>query len=304
MLRWRLLLGSLIIAALAGLCWLDANGEARGLVPGVCLLPLAMVVCLLATQEMLKLLAAGGMRPIPWVIHLANLLLVASEWPRHPEIFAHLGWDEEICQRIFASPTSLVFTLGILTLAVFLAEICRYRKAGGAAANIAGGMLALVYVGVMLRTAVSLRMNWGVAALASWIVVVKLGDTGAYIVGRLIGRHKIVPLVSPGKTLEGALGSLGFSCLGAWLMFQWILPLTAGESLAVDTWWRWLAFGLLVGAAGMLGDLAESVLKRDAGRKDSSDWLPGFGGVLDLMDSLLLSAPIAWFCWAAGLVGR
>ena len=66
--------------------------------------------------------------------------------------------------------------------------------------------------------------------------------------------------------------------------------------------WRWIVFGLAVGAAGLLGDLAESLLKRDAGRKDSSPWMPGFGGVLDLLDSILFAAPVAYLCWATGLV--
>ena len=61
---------------------------------------------------------------------------------------------------------------------------------------------------------------------------------------------------------------------------------------------------MLVGTAGLLGDLAESLLKRDAGLKDSSRWVPGFGGVLDLLDSILVAAPVAWLCWACGLVGR
>ena len=65
-----------------------------------------------------------------------------------------------------------------------------------------------------------------------------------------------------------------------------------------------LLFGLLVAAAGMLGDLAESLIKRDVGCKDSSTWMPGFGGVLDILDSVLLAAPVAWICWAMGLVGR
>ena len=132
-----------------------------------------------------------------------------------------------------------------------------------------------------------------------------MGDTGAYTVGRLIGRHKMAPLISPGKTIEGALGALAFSCLGSWAAFKWIVPLAMKhpELQSHDTW-RWIIFGLLVGAAGMLGDLAESLLKRDVGVKDSSTWMPGFGGVLDILDSLLLSAPVAWFCWASGLVGR
>ncbi len=65
----------------------------------------------------------------------------------------------------------------------------------------------------------------------------------------------------------------------------------------------WIIFGLLMGCVGMLGDLAESLLKRDVGCKDSSAWMPGFGGVLDILDSLLLSAPIAWLCWSLGIVG-
>ena len=109
----------------------------------------------------------------------------------------------------------------------------------------------------------------------------------------------MAPLISPGKTIEGALGALCFACLASWIMICRVLP-----RANPGPWWGWIAFGLLVGAAGMVGDLAESLLKRDVGRKDSSNWLPGFGGVLDIVDSLLLSAPVAWFCWASGLVGR
>jgi len=162
----------------------------------------------------------------------------------------------------------------------------------------------LVYVSMMLCHAVQMRLMWGVGALAAWVIVVKMGDTGAYCVGRLIGRHKLAPALSPGKTIEGAVGSLAFSCLGAWMAFQWLVPLDVPPWIEPGPWWGWIAFGLLVGAAGMVGDLAESLIKREAGAKDSSTWLPGFGGVLDILDSLLLSAPVAWFCWASGLVGR
>ena len=130
-----------------------------------------------------------------------------------------------------------------------------------------------------------------------------MGDTGAYTVGRLIGRHKMAPRISPGKTMEGAIGALVFACVGSWAAFRWIVPLAIRDSVTHAALWGWLAFGLLVGTAGMMGDLAESFLKRDVGVKDSSTWMPGFGGVLDILDSLLLSAPVAWFCWALGLVG-
>jgi phosphatidate cytidylyltransferase len=137
------------------------------------------------------------------------------------------------------------------------------------------------------------------------IIVVKMGDTGAYTVGRLVGRHKLCARLSPGKTIEGAAGAVVFAVLGSWLTFAWLVPWISATGVAqgADTGWGWLPFGLLVGTAGGLGDLAESLLKRDAGRKDSSTWMPGFGGVLDLLDSILLAAPVAYVCWASGLVG-
>jgi phosphatidate cytidylyltransferase len=140
--------------------------------------------------------------------------------------------------------------------------------------------------------------------MASMIIIVKLGDTGAYTVGRLCGRHKMAPRLSPGKTLEGAAGAILFSCAGAWLCFH-VLGLTS-----ISPYWKstpnipagWWIYGLCLGVAGMFGDLAESLIKRDVGQKDSSTWMPGFGGILDILDSLLLAAPVAWFCWALGIV--
>ena len=106
----------------------------------------------------------------------------------------------------------------MLLFVMFIAEMCRYRKPSGDVANIAAGIFALLYVGIMLRFAVAAAVwSGGIGALASWIIVVKMGDTGAYAVGRLIGRHKMAPLISPGKTIEGAVGALVFSCLGSWL---------------------------------------------------------------------------------------
>jgi phosphatidate cytidylyltransferase len=297
MLHWRLFLGALIIATLVALCWLDAHAAT----PGVWLLPVAFVATVLATRELLDLLAAGGMRPIRWVVHLGNLLLVVSAWLPYGEWSFDLHFaGVDLDGLLFLLITSPVMIAGALLFAVFIAEMCRYHKPSGATANIAGAILAFLYIGMMLRCAVSLRTVWGVGALASWIIAVKMGDTGAYAAGRFFGRHKLAPLISPGKTIEGAVGALLFSCLGSWSAFRWLVP----ASVADGPWWGWLTFGLLVGAAGIVGDLAESLLKRDTGRKDSSDWLPGFGGVLDMLDSLLLSAPVAWLCWASGMVGR
>ncbi|MEN6457738.1 MAG: phosphatidate cytidylyltransferase [Thermoguttaceae bacterium] len=285
MLRWRLLLGTLIVASLAGLCWLDAQARE----PGLWLLPIALIAAILATGETLRLLGALGMRPMPWVICSANLLIVLS------------GWASSL-ERLMSLPKQTAAALdgaaiATAVFALFFSEMYRYRKPGSALANLAGGAFAIVYVGLMLRFAIWLRLLHGMAAMVSWIVVVKMGDTGAYTVGRLFGRHKMAPLISPGKTIEGALGAFLFSCLGSWVVLGWLAD-------GSTPWHGWLFYGLLVGGAGMMGDLAESLLKRDTGVKDSSTWMPGFGGVLDILDSLLLSAPVAWLCWATGLVGK
>jgi phosphatidate cytidylyltransferase len=109
----------------------------------------------------------------------------------------------------------------------------------------------------------------------------------------------MAPVLSPGKTIEGALGGIAFACLGSWLALDVLFPaMTGGDELPPRLW---LAYGAVIGLCGMAGDLAESLLKRDVGRKDSSDWLPGFGGVLDLLDSVLFAAPVAYVWW--NLVG-
>lgn len=182
----------------------------------------------------------------------------------------------------------------------------RYQKPGGVTERIAMAVLAQAYVGVLLTFVIQLRFlhagAWGIPALASLIIVVKMGDIGAYTVGRLVGRHKMAPVLSPGKTYEGAVGGIVFACAGAWLALECLLPAIVPQG-SRPQWIAggWLWFGVLVGLAGMLGDLAESLLKRDLGCKDSSPWMPGFGGVLDILDSILLAAPVAYGCWIWGV---
>jgi phosphatidate cytidylyltransferase len=131
-----------------------------------------------------------------------------------------------------------------------------------------------------------------------------MGDIGAFTVGKICGRTKLAPRLSPGKTIEGAIGGLVFACFGSWVALAVIAPLIAPlPSGWVPPGRGWLIYGVAVGATGMVGDLAESLIKRDMGTKDSSLWLPGFGGVLDLLDSVLLAAPVAYLFWSLRLVG-
>lgn len=282
MLRWRLFLGILIIAALIALGWLDDRAPLAGTV----LFPLAILLVALAGREALDLIEAGGARPIRRVVHGGNLLVVACCWGT-----SVCGGDAPAAG--FA--TLLAFSAAVLL--VFIGEMWRFESPGQATANLAAAVLAIAYVGLSFALIVLIRMAWGVEALASLVIVVKMSDTGAYAVGRLVGRNKMAPKLSPGKTFEGLVGGMGFAVTGAWLTFSWLVPGTT-------PWWGWLAFGLLVGGAGIVGDLAESLLKRDTGRKDSSRWMPGFGGILDVLDSLLLAAPVALLLWTLGVVGH
>jgi phosphatidate cytidylyltransferase len=134
--------------------------------------------------------------------------------------------------------------------------------------------------------------NRGNQLLLCFITSCKLGDVTAYFGGRAFGRHKMTPRVSPGKTWEGFafsfLGAIG----GAYLV-TWIFTATCAHG-PFNGWWQPLVWGLIIGPLGVVGDLAESCMKRQAEVKDSGASLPGFGGWLDVFDALILAAPAAY----------
>jgi phosphatidate cytidylyltransferase len=122
------------------------------------------------------------------------------------------------------------------------------------------------------------------------IAVTKFSDMGAYVTGSMFGRHSLVPHISPKKTREGFIGALGFALLASLLLFK-LMP----GHLSVLNWTHATMLGLLLGFAAVMGDLAESIIKRATGVKDSGNFLPGIGGALDLVDSLLFTAPLLFF---------
>jgi phosphatidate cytidylyltransferase len=291
MLRWRLLLGTLFILVLIGLLWWDHVARP----PGLVLFPLALLLSAVAAQEYLGLLAARGLRPEKYVVYAGSVGVVAVNaipvfWRDSP--LEPLGWP--------------LAAFGLSVLAAFIMEMWRYERPGETMERLALAVLGVAYAGLLMAFIVQMRLlgrdgEWGVPAIASLVIVVKMSDVGAYTAGRLWGRHKMTPTLSPGKTWEGAAGGMAFACLGSWLALEWLAPLVTGNSAAPA--WYWLAYGLVVGVAGIFGDLAESLIKRDVGRKDSSTWMPGFGGVLDMLDSVLFAGPIAYLMWKAAALG-
>jgi len=279
----------LLIAVLAGLCWLDA----RSGTPLVWLLPVAVLLSLAASSELVHLLAKADLRPLAGVVIAGSALIVASSGV--PILWR--SWHSEASADPATTLAWPLLALVVCVLAAFVGEMRRYENPGRVTINLAACVFSLVYIGVLMSFLVQLRgvPRDGMTLLLALIVVAKLADIGAYSVGRLLGKHKLAPRISPGKTIEGAAGAMLFGALGAYLVLGLYLD---------HVWWRWLLFGLIISLAGMLGDLAESLLKRDLKQKDSSDWVPGFGGVLDILDSPLFAAPVAYLCWWTGLVGN
>jgi len=122
-----------------------------------------------------------------------------------------------------------------------------------------------------------------------FILVTKFSDTGAYVVGSLIGKHKMIPRISPGKTWEGFAGAILGSTVAS-VVFAHL----AGDRLSGMNWKHAIVLGTILGAAAVVGDLIESLFKREAGVKDSGGFFPGIGGILDLLDSLLFNAPLMY----------
>jgi len=291
---------AVILGTVIGACWLDYwyNFDR----PGIWLAPLCLLLAVLAAGEVLDLLKTKDLRPAPWVVYAGTLLVVSAacapllftEYPRDFPI-GKAGWP-----------------LAAMALAVamaFLGEMLRYKTPGNVMVHTALAVFTVAYVGLPLAFLAQLRFFGderrnavGMAALLSMVAVAKCSDAGAYAFGRMFGRHKLVPRLSPAKTIEGAVGGFLAACAASFVMFWLITPLIVGPDAAVTPWWGCLFYGILVCIAAMVGDLAESLLKRDMERKDSSNWLPGLGGVLDFMDSLLLAAPVAYLCWVFGLV--
>ena len=179
----------------------------------------------------------------------------------------------------------------VLCLAIslpFLAEIIR-RDPRSALLNTSSAVLGILYVGWLFgRHLILLRyMTNGDNLIFLLAGITWSGDIGAYLVGRRFGKHKVIPLISPGKSIEGYVAGIVFSCVTAIAIGHWLLPDI--ELLHV------IVLGIGLAIIGQVGDLAESLLKRGANVKDSGRLMPGHGGILDRCDSMMFIAPALYY---------
>lgn len=285
-LKSRLLTGSLLILALTSVLYGDGYLDPRQRFLPLCLLVLAI----LAGIEIHGLLPKGQPRLSILLPVLALIILLhwhwLDDWSRAWRPTMELGKRPP-----WLSPYTLpVLILGI-TIAM-LVEILQYAGDGQGTARVSNTLFLCCYLGIPAQVLVNLRYLPefpATLAIAATILVPKLGDVAAYFTGSLVGRHKMTPTLSPKKTWEGLAGGLAVSMLTAIAINQ-IGP----EPLFKKGVLQSAAFGLVVGLAGVFGDLFASMIKRDAQVKDASQSIPGFGGVLDVIDSVLFAAPAAY----------
>lgn len=303
MFKLRLIYGLLFGAILLTMFYFDqtlaAGWPARcmSFPPGTLIALTLVAIIPLATVEMRRLLKAEGVAISlrvcisasilcmlwPWLEQLAQMLINKPKGAS--PIAVRIAWWFHTVKPHYLVPTVLA-----LALVGAVVMYSRNQKIDGAMASAGGSLLAIVYLGVMPGFFLPIRLTHSAGMVVSILLMVKGADMGAYGFGRWLGQHKLIAWLSPGKTWEGFLGGL---------LTAGITGMLLSHFSPEFKWWEGLLAGMILGAAGQMGDLLESLLKRDAGVKDSGV-VPGFGGVLDMLDSAVFAAPLAY--WMLKLV--
>jgi phosphatidate cytidylyltransferase len=298
MLSTRLVFGLLMIAGLLLALWAD-----EWLAPWYPFwFILAGVAFVAASRELIGLLDASSARPSANSVMGGVLALLVANWLPHvalePDKRVELSAMTHDPARPLTEMAATFLCFTVVLMVSFVVQSLQFEKPGRTMAKIAGTVLVVAYVGLL--GSFTLQLRWfegrlqGIVALVFLVATAKGADTGAYAMGRLAGRHQLWPSLSPKKTVEGAVGGLFFGVAAALIVAaiaRYILKIPTLE-------WKVAAlYGLVIGAVAQLGDLMESMIKRDCERKDASAVVPGFGGVLDVIDSLIFAGPVAYLFW-------
>jgi phosphatidate cytidylyltransferase len=256
----RVLSGAVLLAVAVVVVWFA---------PSLLFFVVAEALLLLAFSEYAGLARASG-TPVPDSIAGIAAALTCAAFARTP--FGGVPW----------------LSLDAILMAAFVAmgmqTLTRWSEEADALSLVSTALLPVLYLGLPIGAMVSIRETHGREALALLMLTVIVSDTAQYYTGRTLGRRLLAPTISPKKTIEGAIGGFVFGPLLMVVAGHWWLP-----EVALPTR---VALGAGVVAAGISGDLFESMLKRSAGVKDSSSLIPGHGGILDRIDALLFAAPV------------
>ncbi|WP_411825879.1 phosphatidate cytidylyltransferase [Luteolibacter sp. AS25] len=244
------------------------------------------VLVLISTKEYFKMLRAAEVKCFPRFGFLLAVLYIAAS------SYYFMKGDGDIPPVVDA-----VFIFVALTGA-FTLQLRYAIKGIEALLAVAVNLLGFLYIAYLFTFASRLSFALpgegavpGSFVLLWLLAVTKFTDMGAYITGSLIGKHKMIPHISPGKTWEGFAGAILFAQLAACGLYA----LVPGKLSALSSWEHVIALGFLLAILAVIGDLAESVVKRSLHAKDSGNMLPGIGGGLDLIDSICFTAPALYF---------
>lgn len=323
MLWQRLLFGSLMIVAVVAVVVLDGWLSARAGVPvraedvqvmpamlrGLPITVLVVLLVAAACMEMGRLARGGGDRGSPREAGhgTSGGYRPATSWATFVAAgLVLVPWMEMQQRTTGAMPAISLPSDAVSLTALWLAGgflgaglvVLLRRTTARALGDWAVTGFIILYLGLLPSFVVHIRCldpgPAGAALFVFFILCVKSGDIGAYFTGRAIGRTKLAPWVSPGKTVEGLLGALVFGAvvaMGLTVAWERLVPGAGPAPLSVM---QASVFGLVMAIVGHLGDLVESAIKRDLGSKDSGRVVPAFGGLLDLFDSPVFAAPVAW----------
>lgn len=284
MLKQRLIFGSLMAIAFVGILLGDgvldgsiSESSEKAPIQATLLCILIALLVIPAQIEMSSLVGAKGVRLFTPLAIVASMVL-ATSW------YVSQFFPEQPDFHLYYISFAAAFTL----LATF---VCQGVKLGteGTVINCSTTFFSVFYLGFLSSFVIGLRVDFGLWPLFMFICVVKFSDIGAYTAGKIFGRHKFSPRISPGKTWEGVAGAIVIAVVAA-VIFARVFDIMNIRTAVL--------FGVVFAFLGQLGDLAESMIKRDVQIKDSAKTLPGFGGVLDLIDSPLATAPLAYAFFA------
>ena len=304
----RILFAAAAIPVAIGVIWF---GDAA-------LAALLGIIAAIGAWELFRIARAGGLLPlerlgiplaaaIPLIVHAHRLGIADARFDSRPSLGDAAGSVVNIIARSVVAPFTMSLTgAAVVVLAICTIAIWARGVEGKPLSAIAVTVFGIIYTGGMLSYGYAIRYHpyavgpaAGTALIFLPLLLTWAQDTGAYAVGRTMGRHKLIPKVSPGKTVEGAIGGVIVTVLVCWAYVRFALVPYAQLALGpADI----VIFAIVISVAAQIGDLVESLFKREAGVKDSSHIIPGHGGVLDRFDSLLFVLPVAYLLLGVMLI--